>query len=180
MGAVLLQNTSRLQRFIREVTIQYNLCNEPWIKYSISIVADRGLKKPLYTSARLKKGEVLYLETHSRRYELCFAGEKIVKAKPPTQLHDPDIKKSPNHQLHSTNGNKSDSDNVVVDVFRWSRCKKILPQRLMRTVGIPLPLEYVEVLAENIDWEDVQWSQTGVWIAGKEYALARVHFMSMN
>lgn len=69
----------------------------------------------------------------------------MVKAKPPTQLHDPDIKKSPNHQLHSTNGNKSDSDNVVVDVFRWSRCKKILPQRLMRTVGIPLPLEYVEV-----------------------------------
>ena len=38
------------------------------IKYSISIVADKGLKKHLYTSARLKKGEVLYLETHSCRY----------------------------------------------------------------------------------------------------------------
>ncbi|MCH85074.1 zinc finger CCCH domain-containing protein 13-like, partial [Trifolium medium] len=61
-------NTSRKQRFIREVSIQYNLCNEPWIKYSISIVADKGLKRPLYTSARLKKGEVLYLETHSCRY----------------------------------------------------------------------------------------------------------------
>jgi len=24
------QNTSRKQRFVREVTIQYNLCNEPW------------------------------------------------------------------------------------------------------------------------------------------------------
>jgi len=35
-----------------------------------------------------------------------------------------------------------------------------------------------EVLEENLDWEDVQWSQTGVWIAGKEYALARVHFPS--
>ncbi|KAL2967578.1 hypothetical protein AAZX31_16G184400 [Glycine max] len=58
-------NALRQQRFVREVTIQYNLCNEPWIKYSISIVADKGLKKPLYTSARLKKGEVLYLETHS-------------------------------------------------------------------------------------------------------------------
>ncbi|CAK8563021.1 unnamed protein product [Lathyrus sativus] len=104
----------------------------------------------------------------------------MVKAIPATQLHNPDIKNSPNHQLHSTNDNKSDSDNVVVDVFHWSRCKKILPQRLMRKVGTPLPLEYVEVLVENIDWEDVQWSQTGVWIAGKEYALARVHFMSMN
>ncbi|XP_020206900.1 uncharacterized protein LOC109791943 [Cajanus cajan] len=173
-------NALRQQRFVREVTIQYNLCNEPWIKYSISIVADKGLKKPLYTSARLKKGEVLYLETHSCRYELCFTGEKMVKAIPATQMHDPDIEKSQNHHHHSTNGDKADSDNVMVDVFRWSRCKNPLPQKVMRTIGIPLPLEHVEVLEENLDWEDVQWSQTGVWIAGKEYTLARVHFLSMN
>ncbi|KAG8080589.1 hypothetical protein GUJ93_ZPchr0007g4573 [Zizania palustris] len=69
-------NALRQQRFVREVTIQYNLCNEPWLKYSISIVADKGLKKTLYTSTRLKKGEVIYLETHYNRYELCFGGEK--------------------------------------------------------------------------------------------------------
>ncbi|KAH1233902.1 hypothetical protein GmHk_09G026234 [Glycine max] len=173
-------NALRQQRFVREVTIQYNLCNEPWIKYSISIVADKGLKKPLYTSARLKKGEVLYLETHSCRYELCFTGEKMAKAIPATQMHDLDTEKSQNHHHHPTNGDKADSDNVMVDVFRWSRCKNPLPQKLMRTIGIPLPLEHVEVLEENLDWEDVQWSQTGVWIAGKEYTLARVHFLSMN
>ncbi|XP_061349562.1 uncharacterized protein LOC133294824 [Gastrolobium bilobum] len=173
-------NALRQQRFVREVTIQYNLCNEPWIKYSISIVADKGLKKPLYTSARLKKGEVLYLETHSCRYELCYTGDKVLKATPATQLHDPDIEKSQNHHPHSTNGEKADSDNVLIDVFRWSRCKKPLPQKVMRTIGIPLPLEHVEVLEENLDWEDVQWSQTGVWIAGKEYTLARVHFLSKN
>lgn len=39
------------------------------LKYSISIVADKGLKKSLYTSARLKKGEVIYLETHFNRYK---------------------------------------------------------------------------------------------------------------
>jgi hypothetical protein len=39
------------------------------LKYSISIVADKGLKKSLYTSARLKKGEVIYLETHFDRYK---------------------------------------------------------------------------------------------------------------
>ncbi|XP_038981600.1 zinc finger CCCH domain-containing protein 13-like isoform X2 [Phoenix dactylifera] len=60
-------NALRQQRFAREVTVQYNLCNEPWLKYSINVVADKGLKKPLYTSARLKKGEVLYLETHFSR-----------------------------------------------------------------------------------------------------------------
>lgn len=170
-------NALRQQRFVREVTIQYNLCNEPWIKYSISIVADKGLKKPLYTSARLKKGEVLYLETHSCRYELCFTGEKMVKA---AQLHGTEeMEKSHNHQ-HSSNGEKHDPENILIDVFRWSRCKKPLPQKVMRSVGIPLPLDYLEVLEENLDWEDVKWSQTGVWIAGKEYPLARVHFLSPN
>ncbi|XP_065874040.1 uncharacterized protein [Euphorbia lathyris] len=171
-------NALRQQRFVREVTIQYNLCNEPWIKYSISIVADKGLKKPLYTSARLKKGEVLYLETHSCRYELCFTGEKMVKT---AQLNGhEETEKSHNHHQHSSNGEKHDSDNILIDVFRWSRCKKLLPQKVMRSVGIPLPLDYLEVLEENLDWEDVQWSQTGVWIAGKEYSLARVHFLTPN
>ncbi|ONI14429.1 hypothetical protein PRUPE_4G280600 [Prunus persica] len=173
-------NALRQQRFVREVTIQYNLCNEPWIKYSISIVADKGLKKTLYTSARLKKGEVLYLETHSCRYELCFTGEKMVKATQLSQMHEGETEKSQNHVSHSTNGERNDSDNIMIDVFRWSRCKTPLPQKVTRSVGIPLPLEYVEVLEENLDWEDVQWSQTGVWIAGKEYTLARVHFLSTN
>ncbi|KAK7391810.1 hypothetical protein VNO78_20232 [Psophocarpus tetragonolobus] len=173
-------NALRQQRFVREVTIQYNLCNEPWIKYSISIVSDKGLKKPLFTSARLKKGEVLYLETHLSRYELCFTGEKMVKATPATHSHDPATEKSQSHHHQTANGEKHDCENVMIDAFRWSRCKKPLPQKVMRTVGIPLPLEHIEVLEENLDWEDVQWSQTGVWIAGKEYTLARVHFLSMN
>ncbi|KAH9614446.1 hypothetical protein KSS87_002212 [Heliosperma pusillum] len=174
-------NALRQQRFVREVTIQYNLCNEPWIKYSISIVADKGLKKPLYTSARLKKGEVLYLETHSCRYELCFASEKLVKNVHVSQTHESETGNPQNH-VASMNGDRimADGDNMVVDMFRWSKCKKPLPQKVMRSIGIPLPLDHVEVLEENVDWEDVQWSQTGVWIAGKEYQLARVHFLSPN
>ncbi|PIA40938.1 hypothetical protein AQUCO_02300010v1 [Aquilegia coerulea] len=175
-------NALRQQRFVREVTIQYNLCNEPWIKYSISIVADKGLKKPLYTSARLKKGEVLYLETHSNRYELCFNGEKTVSAITSCQPVEVEMDKSQTHYAHDLNGDKNlvDRENVVVDGFRWSLCKKPLPQKIMRSIGIPLPLEHIEILEENLDWEDVQWSQTGVWIAGKEYPLARVHFLSPN
>ncbi|KAG2300786.1 hypothetical protein Bca52824_037258 [Brassica carinata] len=199
-------NAQRQQRLVREVTIQYNLCNEPWIKYSISVVADKGLKKPLFTSARLKKGEVLYLETHSSRYELCFAGEKTMKAFQASQQQQQhssseeakEMDNNNNSVMFSlnvfrwlrwrkpdiphvtTDGEKTDtdSDNSVIDVFRWSRCKKPLPQKLMRDIGFPLPPDHVEVLEENLDWEDVQWSQTGVWIAGKEYTLARVHFLA--
>ncbi|KAF5187801.1 zinc finger CCCH domain protein, partial [Thalictrum thalictroides] len=95
-------NALRQQRFVREVTIQYNLCNEPWIKYSISIVADKGLKKPLYASARLKKGEVLYLETHSNRYELCFNGEKTVSAIASCQPVELEMDKIQTHYSHDT------------------------------------------------------------------------------
>ena len=49
--------------------MQYNLCNEPRIKYSMAAVADRGLKPSQWTSARLR-AEVLVLETHRTRYEL--------------------------------------------------------------------------------------------------------------
>ncbi|KAF9602131.1 hypothetical protein IFM89_025176 [Coptis chinensis] len=175
-------NALRQQRFVREVTIQYNLCNEPWIKYSISIVADKGLKKPLYTSARLKKGEVLYLETHSNRYELCYNKWKTVSPIATSQPSEIENDKSQAHTTYDQNGERTvvDRENTQNDVFRWARCKKPLPQNMMRSIGIPLPLEYIEVLEENLDWEDVQWSQTGVLIAGKEYPLARVHFLSPN
>ena len=71
----------------------------------------------------------------------------MVKTMPASQLHDPDVEKSQNHHPHSTNGDKADSDSAMIDVFRWSRCKKPLPQKVMRTIGIPLPLEHVEVFS---------------------------------
>ncbi len=40
----------------------YNLCNEPWLKYTLAALADRGLKPSAWTSARLRE-ETLYLET---------------------------------------------------------------------------------------------------------------------
>lgn len=63
------------------------------------------------------------------------------------QLHGTEeMEKSHNHQ-HSSNGEKHDPENILIDVFRWSRCKKPLPQKVMRSVGIPLPLDYLEVVA---------------------------------
>ena len=54
-------------RFMPELCFLFNLCNEPWLKYSLQAVADRGLKQWQWTSARLLS-EVLYLET--KRYLL--------------------------------------------------------------------------------------------------------------
>ena len=62
-----------------QVTVQYNLCNEPWTKYSMGTVADRGLLPTKWTSVRLQR-HVLYLETHkctSSRYPIASANSHM-------------------------------------------------------------------------------------------------------
>jgi hypothetical protein len=61
-----------LNVWLQEITLQYNLCNEPWLKYTMTAVSDRGLKPSQWTSARLHS-EVLYLETQRQRFELSRA-----------------------------------------------------------------------------------------------------------
>ena len=51
------------QAVLQEVTVQFNLCMEPWLKYAMHLVADQGLRRQLWTSSRLLQ-EVLFLETH--------------------------------------------------------------------------------------------------------------------
>jgi hypothetical protein len=63
----------RRNRVIQEVTIQYNLCNEPWLKFNFAHVADRGLKVTQWTSSKLRR-ETLYLESNDTRYELVWDG----------------------------------------------------------------------------------------------------------
>ncbi|KAL1569470.1 U1 small nuclear ribonucleoprotein 70 kDa-like [Salvia divinorum] len=175
-------NALRQQRFVREVTAQFNLCMEPWLKYSISAVADKGPKRSHFTSTRLKKGEVLYVETHFRRYELCFNGEKVVKAGTTSHAHGSETGRPQINNAHSINGERSavDGESTVVDVFRWSRCKRPLPQTSMQSIGIPLPVEHVEVMEDNLEWDDISWTQTGAWIAGRDYHLARAHFIPQS
>lgn len=57
-----------------EVSVQFNLCNEPWLKYTLPAIADRGLKAPQWTSSRFQE-EVLMLETDSQRFQVAKTGE---------------------------------------------------------------------------------------------------------
>jgi len=50
-------------RHSQEVSVQFNLCNEPWLKYSLAAIADKGMQPSQLTSARLLHS-VLYVETH--------------------------------------------------------------------------------------------------------------------
>ena len=69
--------------WVQEVTVQFNLCNEPWLKYSMLLVADQGLKPPQWTSARLHK-ESLFLETAR-----CYACDPWDLSMPQMSEHFP-------------------------------------------------------------------------------------------
>ncbi|KAL3692763.1 hypothetical protein R1sor_006414 [Riccia sorocarpa] len=182
----------RQQRFVQEVTIQYNLCNEPWLKYNMNIVADKGLKKSQYTSARIKKGDVLYVETHSNRYELSFeeprtngGGCSLPASEKGKEKADCTEKfQSQGTSAHGEKNQPSQAGAVTEkattsalgEKFRWARCKWPLPLVALRSKGVPLPADCVTVLESGLGWEEVLWSPAGVCVRGKEYPLARAQF----
>lgn len=47
---------------LQEMTLVYNLSNEPWPKYNMASIADHGLKPSQWTSARFQT-QVLLMET---------------------------------------------------------------------------------------------------------------------
>ncbi|CAN1184468.1 hypothetical protein LINPERHAP2_LOCUS36994, partial [Linum perenne] len=52
---IILNASSGKQRVVREVTIQYNLSNEPWVKYSFSFVAGKGKERNLLILYRISR-----------------------------------------------------------------------------------------------------------------------------
>jgi len=57
------------QRFLPDVTVVYNLANEPVFKYNLKSVADEGFEPKQFTSYKMLS-KVLYVETKTERYEL--------------------------------------------------------------------------------------------------------------
>lgn len=61
-------------RPLQEVSLQYSLCNEPWLKYTFVNIADRGLKRCQWTSSRLQE-EAIFFETRTERFQLARAAD---------------------------------------------------------------------------------------------------------
>eukprot|EP00884_Botryococcus_braunii_P016136 jgi/Botrbrau1/3205/Bobra.37_2s0035.1 len=114
------------------VTVQYNLCNEPWVKYSMAAIADRGLKRSQWTSARLHR-EVLFLESHTERFEISR-----VEPKPDSE---PITEKG--------------------EAYRFVKCKPPLPLSVMWKVGLPLPESYVEIIHPEMFWRIFSGARRG-------------------
>jgi len=132
----------------QEVSVQYNLCNEPWLRYTLAAVADKGLKPSQWTSSSLIDS-VLFLETSSSRYQ--------VSRSLPTE-------------------DASGSGTPAKEMYVFARCKAPLPSTLMHRVGVPLPAHTLEVVQTGVDWEELQWGTSQLHLRGHEYQLKRLHF----
>jgi hypothetical protein len=82
--------------------------------------------------------------TSLHRYELCFSGEKPRGIGSSSNASDAEPEKHQSSSHHSQNGSV---EHELRDVFRWSRCKKAMPESAMRSTGIPLPADQLEVFA---------------------------------
>ena len=135
-------------RFSAEVTLLFSLSNEPWLKYSVAAVADRGLKRAAWTSARMRR-EVLFLETRSERFQLHWEGLSV-----------PD-----------------DAAAQVLDAYTFAKCVQPLDLGATRAAGVPLPASAVRPLARGVAWEAIRWGLTGVSVAGVHYPVIRLLFL---
>jgi hypothetical protein len=145
-------NSERRGKLVREVTVQYNLCNEPWLKYGAAAVADRGFKKSEWTAARLRR-ETLFLESHAHRYELSFEG-------------DPEAVDDEGKGLASE------------DAYRFARC--VAPKSLTETtrLGVPLPPSELADVKTGLKWSDVTFGAGSVVVKGQEVKVVRLQFMA--
>lgn len=144
-------SSERRQRGVQEMTVVYNITNEPWLKYNMAAIADRGLKPSQWTSARFQT-QVLLVETARERFELCITSDG-----------------------EAENGDAHDEV-----LYRFARCKQPLTMRLMWNHGLPLPESQLEVVHPALRWEQLRWGEEGVDVKDKHYRLVRLHFMDKS
>eukprot|EP00798_Chlamydomonas_sp_ICE-L_P002438 gene2438-8762_t len=133
----------------QEVSVQYSFCNEPWLKYTMSAIADKGLKRSMWTSSRLHF-DVLLLETHKERFQIC---------------------------LTHTQGEDSGQPK---DLFTLAKCKVPMPLGMMKRKGVPLPQDAITVLERDVAWEDFKWGALSLHVRGRELQLKRMHFIPIS
>merc|ERR1712060_747329 len=137
------------QRYAREVTVQYSLCNEPWLKYAPHVVADKGLRPSQWTAARLRK-DAIYLETRRTRYELAWDSSSA----------------SP----------EGGGDHFCWSECPVPLPLVLLRAGGVPMPKAPAPQGAVSI-EEKLGWEEVQWGVHGVVVRGIDYPVTRLQFV---
>ena len=119
--------------------IVFNISNEPAFKFNLSVFGDKSNEIQSRTSYFTQK-QVIYIETQTDRYEIC---RQVEPSK--DKLEDPEMTLREAQQLYT-----------------FSR---VLDCRLcdneffsLASTRVPLDNQYKEIIADNLDWHDMLWS----------------------
>ena len=174
--------SDRRARAAAEVALQYSLSGEPWLKYSAAAVADRGLKRHQWTSARLASS-VLFLETHSERFELARVGVGASSSSSAAAEEGAAAAAAAGANGEAAAGTATTAGTEATpgfhapDTFRWAKVAKPFPLRAMRKMGLPLPAEALEASGGiTLKWEEIAWGQASVVVKGESVPVVRVLF----
>lgn len=168
------RNEERFKKlFLPNVTVVFNLSNEPCLKYSLNTVADKGFEDNTLTSYRLLT-EVMFVETHNCRFELSLH-EKTDPSIGTVAQDQSNTNASNNNNvpsLTSANGNGSSYR------YRWARV--LFPHTLdmgrLSSLELPLADDQVELIYDELKWSEFQWSSQSVTVRNVEYQICRIQF----
>ena len=164
-------NMEKRQRFVPQVAVAFNLCNEPWLKYSLHEVADRGLGTRELTSAKLME-QVLFLETQTTRYELTWLRTDIL---PTTGAGAPMTTTST-----GTYGSAKMAAEMAlasgVEMYRLCQCKRPLTMKKLRETKLPLEESEIEGETVVVSWNQILWFTWGIIVDGQKYAVSKMLF----
>ena len=129
-------------RIIPGTLIVYDLSFEPAYPYSLENFGDKGWNEADFLSTRLKQF-VVFLETHTQRFELSLV-------------------------------NDSQDDQIFEhqDKYRWAQVNEPLLLKdsdFFKDKRVPLDENYINVIHKSLDWHDIEWSSTSVFIMKEEF-----------
>ena len=146
----------RKTHLIPQAFLLGSLSLELWPVYSLDYLGDKGRDEYTYLSTRLKS-EVLYLETHTDRYELSRITEDT-----------------------------SDADIFAqgLDKYRWSLVKQPVLMKgglFMGENKVPLENNLVKMLHKAVEWQEIEWGSQYIQVKGTTYGpLTCVKFFQIH
>ena len=123
-----------------------SLSQEPCLKYTLHMLADRGTSRDAWTSFRLRS-EVLFLETAQRRYQLWTSAEG------------------------GSGGGQPEFDRYS---FAQVRDASSMVRSITDRIGYPLGDAHIDPIDADLDWTQIQWGPKTVYVNKKPYVFLRM------
>lgn len=164
-----------------EVTLQYSLCNEPYLKYTAS-QGEREMGR--WGWQRQPRPRLPSLAPHALshtppRSQLSAVADRGLKRSgwTSTRLRSEVLFVETLRERFELSWDDSGPGGDAADAYRFARCNQLMTTSGLRAAGLPLAEGAVTVLARGLGWEQVAWGPAGVTIEGVAYPLLRCVFL---